>query len=108
MLQQLMQEFKKNTWFCNNNFKISNKEMNDLMEIVQALKDSTFLLKGVAKAIKNETKEQKGRFLSLLLGSLGASLLGNLLAGIGLVRAGSGNKKGKGIVRASYGNKMDF
>ena len=77
--------------------------MNDMMKIVQALEDSNILLKGVTKTIENETKEQKGGFLSMLLGTLGASLLGNLLAGKGIVRAGSGNKKGKGIVRAGYG-----
>ena len=74
---------------------ISNEEINDIMKIVQALEDSNILLKGVTKTIKNETKEQKGRFLSILLGTLGASLLGNLLAGEGIVRADSGNKKEK-------------
>ena len=58
---------------------ISNEEMNDIMKIVQALGDSKILLKAVSKKIKNETKEQKGGFLSALLGTLGASLLGNLL-----------------------------
>ena len=87
---------------------ISNEEMNDIMKIVQGLEDSNILLKGVTKTIKNETKQQKGGFLSMLLGTLGASLLGNILSGKGLVKAGSGNKKGKGIVRADYGNKMDF
>ena len=82
--------------------------MNDMMEIGQTLEDSNILLKGVTKIIKNETKEQKGGFLSMLLGTLGASLLGNLLAGKGIVRAGSGNKKGKGIVRAGYGKEWDF
>ena len=53
-------------------------------------------------------KKQKGGFSSMLLGTLGASLLGNLLAGKGIVRAGSGNKKGKGIVRASTGKQWDF
>ena len=48
------------------------------MKIVQALEDSSVLLKGVTKTIKNETKVQKGRFLSMLLGTLGASLLGDL------------------------------
>ena len=92
---------------------ISNEEMN-IMKIVQALEDSNILLKGVTKTIENETKEQKGGFLSMLLGTLGASLLGNLLSGKGRARAGSGNplKKGKGIVRAGYGrpsqNKMEF
>ena len=81
--------------------------MNDIIKIIQALEDSNILLKGVTKAIINETKEQKGGFLSMLLGTLGASLLGNLLTGKRIVRAGSGgNKKGKGIVRAdSSGNK---
>ena len=54
--------------------------------------------------MKNETKEQKGGFLSMLLGTLGASLLGNLLTGKVIERAGSGNNKGKGIVRAGSGN----
>ena len=53
--------------------------MNDIMKIVQALGDSSILLKGVTKTIKNETKEQKGGFLSMLLGTIGASLLGDLL-----------------------------
>ena len=56
---------------------ISNEEMNDIMKIVQALEDSNILLKGVTKTIINETKEQKGGFSSMLLGTLGASLLGN-------------------------------
>ena len=81
---------------------ISNKKMNDIMKIVQALED-----KGVTKTIKNETKEQGG-FSSMLLGTLGARLLGNMLARKGIVRAGFGNKKGKGIVKAGYGNEMDF
>ena len=72
------------------------------------------MLKGVIKTIKNERKERKGGFLSMLLGTLGASLLGNLLAGKGIVRAGSGHrslnsyKKGKGIVRAGYGKERNF
>ena len=82
--------------------------MNDKKKIVQALNDSNILLKGIAETIKNETKEQRGRFLSMLLDTRGASLLGNLLSGKGIVRAGYGNKKGKGIARAGYGNEMDF
>ena len=58
---------------------ISNEEMNDIMKTVEALKDSGILLNGVTKTIKNETKEQKGGFLSMLIGTLGASLLGDLL-----------------------------
>ena len=87
---------------------ISNQEMNDIMKIVQAHGDSNILLKGVTKTIENETKEQKGGFLSMLLGTLGASLLGNLLEGKGIVRAGFANKKGKGIVRAGYGKEYNF
>ena len=60
---------------------ISNEKIKDIMKIVQALEDSNILLKGVTKTIKNEAKEQKGGFLSMLLGTLGASLLGNLLSG---------------------------
>ena len=76
--------------------------MNDIMKIVQALEDSNILLKGVTKAIQNEVKEQKGGFLSMLLGTLGASLLGNLLAGKGIIRAG------ERIVRAGTGNKKEW
>ena len=80
--------------------------MNDIMKIVQALEDWNILLKGVTKTIKDETKEQKGGFLSMLLGTLGASLVGNLLTGKGIERVGSGyqSKKGKEIVRVCYGN----
>ena len=70
------------------------------MKIVQALEDSNILLKRVTKTIKNETKEQKGRFLSMLLGTLGASLLGNLLTGKGTVRAG------EEIIKAGYGSSI--
>ena len=65
------------------------------------------MLEGVNETVKNEIKEQTGGFFSMLLGTLGASLLGNLLTGRGIYRAG----KGKGVLRAGYGNnnnKMDF
>ena len=84
---------------------ISNEGMNDVMKIVQALQDSCILLKEVTKITKNKTREQKGGFLSMLLGTLGGSLLGNLLSGKGIVRAGSRNKKRKWIVRAGCGKK---
>ena len=58
---------------------ISNEEINDIIKIVQALEDSNVLLKGLTKTIKNETKEEKGGFLSMLLGSLGTSLLGKFV-----------------------------
>ena len=54
--------------------------MNDIMKTVQVLEDSSILLKGITKSIKNETKEQKGGFLSMFFGTLGASLLGNILS----------------------------
>ena len=79
---------------------IEQEDMNDIMKIIEALENSGILLKGVTKTIENESKEQRGGFLSMLLGTLGASLLGNLLTGgKGIVRAG------EGIVRASEGVK---
>ena len=75
--------------------------MNDLIEIVKSLEDSGLLLKGVTRSVQNEVKEQRGGFPSTLLGTLGASLLGNLLTGKGIHRAG------EGIVRAGKGS-MDF
>ena len=58
--------------------------MEDVIKIVKSLKDSGLLLKGVTEAVQNEVKEHKGGFLSMLLGTLGASLLGNLLTGRGV------------------------
>ena len=81
--------------------KLINEEedMNDIMKIIEALENSGILLKGVSKTIENETKKQRGGFLSMLLGTLGASLLGNLLTGgKGIMRAGDG------ILRAGEGN----
>ena len=72
---------------------ISNEEMNDIMTIAQDLEDSDILLKGITKTIENETKERKRKFLGMLLGTLGASLLGNMLTGKGILRAGYGNKE---------------
>ena len=91
MLRLLILELKKKIpGSGNTTLIISNEEMNDIMQIIQALENSNILLKRVTKTIKNEIKEQKGGFLSMLLGTLGASLLGNLLAGKGIVRAGTG------------------
>ena len=86
---------------------ISNNEMEDIIKIIKSLEDSGLLLKGVTETFQNEVKEQKGGFLSMLLDTLDASLLGNLLTGKGLYRAG----KAKGVLRSGYGNnnsKMDF
>ena len=74
---------------------ISNEKMNEIMEIIQALEDSNILLKRATKTIKNDINEQKGGFLGMILGTLGASLLGNMLAEKRIVRAGSGIKKEK-------------
>ena len=104
-----MQEFKKKIHGSGNTtFIISNEEMNDIIKIIQALEYSNILPKVVTKTIKNETKEQKGGFLSMLIGASGASLLGNLLTGKRFLRTGSGNKKGKGILRAGSINKKVF
>ena len=69
---------------------IEQEDMNDIIKIIEALENSGILLEGVTKTIENETKEQRGGFLSILLATLGASLLGNLLSGKGLARAGEG------------------
>ena len=79
--------------------------MEDTIKIVKYLEDSGLLLKGVTETNQNELKEQKGVFLSMLLGKLGASLLGNTITGWGV------NRAGEGIVRAGYGirfSKMHF
>ena len=77
------------------------------MKIIEALENSGILLKGISKTIENETKEQRGGFLSMLLGTLGASLLGNLLTGgKGMIGAGEGIvRAGERIVRAGEGSK---
>ena len=103
---------------------ISNNDMEDLIKKIKSLEYSDLLLNGVTETVQNEIKGQKGGFLSMLLGTLGANLLGNLLTGRGvnkkakgIIRAGEGaivKRQGQGIVRASYGhhssknNKVDF
>ena len=82
---------------------ISNDEMNDILKIVKSLEDSGLLLKGVSETIQHESKEQRGGFLTMLLGTSGASLLGDMLSkGLsskGVIRAG------EGTIRAGYGSK---
>ena len=73
--------------------------------ISKKVEDSGLLLEGVSETIKNEAKEQKGGFLSMLLGTLGTGLFRNMLAGKGIVRAGYGSR-GEGIIRAGYGSKQ--
>ena len=91
---------------------VSSDEIEGIIKIVKSLENSGLLLEGVIETVQNEVKEQKGRFLSMLLGTLGAKLLGNLLTGRGIYRAVKGkgiNRADEGIVRAGYGNnKTDF
>ena len=87
---------------------ISNNEMEDIIKIVKSLEDSDLLLKGVNEIVQNEAKEQKGGFFSMLIGTLGASLLGNILTGREINRGGKGlgiDRAGEGIVRAGYGRR---
>ena len=89
---------------------ISNDEMDDILKIVKSLEDSGVLLKGVSETIQHEAKEQRGGFLSMLLGTLGASLLGDVLSkglsGRGVIRAGEGTiRAGEGTIKAGYGCK---
>ena len=82
---------------------VSKEEMNDIMEKIKSLEESGLLIKGVSETIKNEAKEQKGAFLGMLLGTFGASLLGNLLTGKGKIRASKGaigTSRGRGRIRA--------
>ena len=82
---------------------ISNDEMDDILKIVKSLENSDVLLKGVSETIQNEAEEQRGEFLGMLLGTLGASLLGDVLSkglsGKGVIRAA------EGTIRAGYGSK---
>ena len=89
---------------------ISNNDMEDLIKIIKSwIEDSGLLLKGVTELVRNEVKEEKGGFFSMLLGTLGASLLGNLLTRKGINKKGKGiNRAGEGIVRAEKGNNSDF
>ena len=95
---------------------MSNNEIEDIIKIVKSLQDFGLLIKGLTETVQNEVNEQKGGFLSMLLGTLDASLLGNLLTGRGAIATSQGRgihraKKVKGVLRAGYGNnisKMDF
>ena len=83
----------------NTTIMISNDEMDDLIKTVKSLEDNGLLIKGVTETVQNDLTEQKGGFLSMLLDTLGASLLGNLWTGKGITRAG------ERVIRAGYGNK---
>ena len=69
---------------------ISNEEVNEIMKTIKSVEESGLLIKGVRETSKNASKKQKREFLSMLLGTLGTSLLGNLLADKGTIRAGKG------------------
>ena len=88
---------------------ISKDEMKDIIRIVKSLEVSRLLMEGVNETIQNEAKEQKGGFLSMLVGTLGVTLLENILVGRGI------NRAREGVIRAGYKNKkqdhknkMDF
>ena len=74
----------------NTTLVISNQELSDIFEIIKLLEEKGILVKGTTETTKSEAQKQKGGFLGMLLGTLGASLLGNMLAGKGIVRAGEG------------------
>ena len=96
---------------------ISKDEINDTIEIVKSLEDSDLLLKGVTETVQNEVTEQKQGFLTMLLGTLGATLLGNILTGQGVKTTSQGrginragksrgvNRAGEGVLRAGYGSR---
>ena len=100
-----MQEYIKKILGSGNitTLTISNDEMDDILKIVRSLEDSGVLSKGISETIQHEAKEQRGGFLSMLLGTLGASLLGDVfskgLSGKGVIRAG------ERTIRAGYGSK---
>ena len=85
---------------------ISNNDLKNLIKIITTLEEHDILLKETSKTTENETKEQRGGFSSMLLGTLGASLLGNLLTGKGLYRTGRGiYRSGNGLYRTGQGLK---
>ena len=87
---------------------ISNKEMNDIIKIVQALEDSNILLKGLTKTIKNETKEQKKRILKHVVGYFRSQSVRKHFSRKRNCKSWFWGKKGKGIVRSGYGKEWDF
>ena len=106
--KKIMGSCRRNSYYSASHnattLNLSNDEINDIVKIVKSLEDSGLLLKGVTETVQNEVKEEKGEFLSMSLGTLGASLLGNILIGQGVNRAGKGwgweiNRVGEGILR---------
>ena len=103
-----MQEFKRKYMVLEAALIISNKEINDIMKIIQTVKNSNILPEGVTKAAKNEISEQRGGCLGILMGTVASILLGNILSGKGIVRTGSGNKKEKRNCISWLWKKMGF
>ena len=100
-----MQEYIKRVLRSGNiTLIISNDEFNDIIRIIKSLEDSGLLIKGVTEAVLNEVKEQKGGFLSTLLGTLGASLLVDLLTGN--IKGKGVLRTGEGVLRAGYGRPL--
>ena len=92
---------KKMFGSCTTTLIISNEEMKYIMKTIRSLGEFNLLIKGVSETVKNEAKEQKGGFLSMLLGTLGASLLGNLFAVKATIRVGEDTiRAGEGTIRA--------
>ena len=98
-----MQEYIKKILESGHNTTVivSNDEMEEILKIVKSLENSGLLLEGDSQTIKNEVKEQAGGFISMLLRTLRGSLLGNILAGKGVIRAG------EGTARAGYGSSSE-
>ena len=81
---------------------ISNVQIEDIIKIVKSLEDSDLLLKGITETVQNDVKKQKGGFVSMLLGTLGASLLGDLLTG----KKAIATSQGRGLNRAGKGKRV--
>ena len=96
----MLEQIKKKLGSGTATLTISNDEMEYIIKIVKFLEDSGLLLKGVSETIQNEAKEDKRGFLTIILGTLGASLLGNILAGKGM------NRAGEGFLRAGQGSSI--
>ena len=94
--------FDKNFWLGTTALIISNEEINDIKKIVKSVEESGLLIKGISETVKCKAKKEKGRFLIMLLDTLGASLLGNLLTGNGKIRSSEGTMRAGQYVTSSF------